>query len=101
MIKGELYGIDGRQEGGRAASALRRLEEREDSLVEGRVRLLVADCTSPDGLIIACPENGDVVLFDPSPDSYKELARASILDAPVRAMPALSGGKLFVAMARS
>jgi len=49
-----------------------------------------------DGLFIACPENGDVVLIEPSPDGYKELVRAAVLESPVRALPALANGRLFV-----
>jgi len=36
-----------------------------------------------------------VVLFEASPDGYKELGRAAVLNEPVRALPALAGGRLF------
>jgi outer membrane protein assembly factor BamB len=93
-VKGHLYGIDGRQEGGQA-----RL--RCVAWDTGKVRWTqdgfgCAGLIHADGLVIACVENGDVVLFEPSAESYKELARATVLGAPVRALPALSGGRLFV-----
>ncbi|WP_020471955.1 PQQ-binding-like beta-propeller repeat protein [Zavarzinella formosa] len=93
LIGGFLYGIDGRQE----ARARLRCADWEKGTINwtkegfGCAGLIVAD-----GMLIATPENGDVVLIDPSPKAYKELARASVLDAPVRALPALSGGMLFV-----
>ena len=77
MIKGYLYGIDGRQEGGQAAlRAWNGTPER--SVDPGRLRVRRAH--HADGLVIACPESGDVVLIEPSPDGYKELARAAVLD---------------------
>ena len=36
-----------------------------------------------------------MVRFDASPDGYKERARAALLSKPVRAAPALAGGRLF------
>ena len=40
-------------------------------------------------------EKGDLVLFEPNPDKYVELARAPVLSAGVRAAPALAGGVLY------
>jgi hypothetical protein len=40
-------------------------------------------------------ESGDLVLADCSPDDYHEHARAAVLTGPVRALPALSAGKLY------
>ena len=48
-----------------------------------------------DGRLIALCENGDLVLIDPTPDGYKEKARASLLTKPCRAEPALADGRLF------
>lgn len=94
LVKGFLYGIDGRQEGGRATLCC-------VAWSTGKVRWTeknfgCAGLIHADGLILACRENGNVVLLDPSPESYKELAQASVLDSPVRAHPALANGRLFV-----
>lgn len=94
LIKEHLYGIDGRQEGGRAQ--LRCVEFATGKVKWSKDAFGCASLIAVDGLVIATPENGDIVLFDPSTDSYKELARRSRLDSPVRALPALSNGKLFV-----
>lgn len=94
LVKDFLYGIDGRQEGGQAQ--LRCVDWNTGKVKWSEKAFGCSALIAADGLIVATPENGDVVLFEPSPDSYKELARASVLESPVRALPALSGGKLFV-----
>jgi hypothetical protein len=94
LIKGHLYGIDGRQEGGQAS--LRCVEWDTGKVKWTKESFGCAGLIHADGLLLACPENGDVVLIDPSPEGYKELGRAAVLDSPVRALPALAGGRLFV-----
>src|SRR4051812_15707595 len=94
LVKGHLYGIDGRQEGGQAG--LRSVEWDTGKVKWTKEAFGCAGLVHADGLLIACPENGDLVLINPASDGYKELARAAILDNPVRALPALAGGRLFV-----
>lgn len=94
LVKGFLYGIDGRQEGGRAE--LRCVEWATGKVRWSEKAFGCAGLINADGLILACRENGNVVLIDPSPDGYKELAQAAVLDSPVRAHPALANGRLFV-----
>jgi hypothetical protein len=94
LVKGHLYGVDGRQEGGRAQL---RCVEWDTGKVKWSERAFgCAALIAVDGLILATPENGDIVLFEPSAESYKELARASVLESPVRALPALSAGRLYL-----
>ena len=94
LIKDHLYGVDGRQEGGQAS--LRCVEWETGKVKWSREAFGCAALVYADGLLLACPENGDVVLINPSPEAYSELGRASVLDSPVRALPALAGGRLFV-----
>jgi hypothetical protein len=94
LVKDHLYGIDGRQEGGQAR--LRCVEWNTGKVRWTKDAFGCASLIHADGLLIACPENGDVVLIEPSAEAYKEVARARVLDAPVRALPALAGGRLFV-----
>ena len=94
LVKGHLYGIDGRQEGGQAA--LRCVEWDTGKVKWSKDAFGCAGLVHADGLILACPENGDVVLIDPSTERYTELGRAAVLESPVRALPALSAGRLFV-----
>ena len=94
LVKEHLYGIDGRQEGGQAR--LRCVEWNTGKVRWTKDAFGCAALICADNVLIACPENGDVVLIEPSASEYKELARAKVLDAPVRALPALAGGRLFV-----
>ena len=89
---GFLYGCDGRQEPG---ARLRCVE-----LATGKVQWTkpgfgCATMILANGRIIALDENGDLILLDPSPDSYKELARVHVLDNPCRAPLALANGRLY------
>lgn len=93
LIDGHLYGADGRQE---SRARLRCVEWDTGKVKWTKEAFGTTGLIAADGLLIATPENGDVVLIDPTPKEYKELARASVLDTPVRALPALSGGLLFV-----
>lgn len=94
LVKDHLYGIDGRQEGNQAQ--LRCVEWNTGKVKWSEKAFGCAALIAADGMILATPENGDVVLIEPATESYKELARASVLESPVRALPALAGGKLFV-----
>jgi outer membrane protein assembly factor BamB len=94
LVKDHLYGIDGRQEGGQAR--LRCVEWSTGKVRWTKDAFGCASLTYADGLLIAGIETGDVALIDPTPDGYKELARAKVLDSPARALPALSDGRLFI-----
>ena len=94
LVKGHLYGIDGRQEGGQAT--MRCVEWNTGKVKWTKEAFGCSALICADGLSIACAENGDVVLIDPSPEGYKELGRAAVLDKPVRALPALANGRLFM-----
>jgi hypothetical protein len=48
-----------------------------------------------EGNLLALTEHGDLVAFDASPDAYREIARAKILNGPIRAAFALAGGRLY------
>ena len=95
VLAGEhLYGIDGRQEGGRAR--LRCVEFATGKVKWTREAFGCAGLIAADGVILAATEAGDVVAFEPTPQAYKEVARGTVLESPVRALPALAGGRLFV-----
>jgi outer membrane protein assembly factor BamB len=92
QVNGFLYGLHGRQEYG---ASLRCIE-----LVTGKVcwtqeRFGCASLVHADGRLIALTETGDLVLFEPTPEAYREKARARILGKPTRAAPALADGRLF------
>ena len=87
-----LYGFDGRQEDG---ARMRCVEWKT-----GKVRWTRPDygCGSmilADGRLIVFTENGDLVLVEPSPEAYRETARAAVLTGPCRAPLALADGRLY------
>ncbi len=90
---GYLYGIDGRQErGGR----LRCVELKTGQVKWDKERFGCASMILADGLIIALTEDGDLVLIEPTPEGYREKARATVLRAtPCRAEIALADGRLY------
>lgn len=45
--------------------------------------------------VVALSDKGEVVLVDPSPSGYKELARADVLDGKCWSTPAVSNGRLY------
>jgi outer membrane protein assembly factor BamB len=90
---GMLYGIDGRQEG---KPRLRCVEWGTGKIRWTEEQFGCAGLIYADGLVLAAVEDGAVVLFDPSATRYQELARAKVLDGPVRALPALANGKLYL-----
>lgn len=92
LIGDHLYGIDGRQE---SRARLRCVEWDTGKVKWTKEGFGCAGLIAADGLLIAVAENGELVLIDPNAKEYKELFRSPILEAPVRAMPALSAGALF------
>ena len=89
---GHLYGIDGRQEYG---ARLRCIEWKSGKVRWTSEKFGCACLLKADGIGLAVTEAGDLVLFELSPDSYKELARAAVLEKPVRAASALANGRLY------
>ena len=87
-----LYGVHGRQEG---VAGLRCVEWKTGAVKWSVPRFGVASLTAVDGGLLALTEAGELIRFDASPDSFKERARAKVLDTPTRAAPALADGRLF------
>jgi outer membrane protein assembly factor BamB len=90
---GYLYGIDGRQE---QVARLRCVELKSGRVKWQKERFGCASLILADGQIIALTEHGDLVLIEPTPEGYREKARASVLkDGPCRAEIALADGRLY------
>jgi outer membrane protein assembly factor BamB len=45
--------------------------------------------------VLAITDAGELVLFEPKPDAYKEVARAKVLDGKCWGTAILSGGRIF------
>jgi outer membrane protein assembly factor BamB len=90
---GYLYGIDGRQEQG---TRLRCVELKSGTVKWEKERFGCASMILADGQLIALTEGGDLVLIEPTPEGYREKARAAALRAtPCRAEIALADGRLY------
>lgn len=87
-----LYGIDGRQE---SRAALRCIDFATGKVKWTEAAFGCSGLINVDGMLIATPENGDLVLIDRNATMYKELARAKFQESPVRALPAISNGILY------
>ncbi|MEZ6139793.1 MAG: PQQ-binding-like beta-propeller repeat protein [Zavarzinella sp.] len=93
LVDGFLYGIDGRQEGGAGLACL------DWSNGKQRWKKKATGCAgiiAVDGMLILTTESGEIILVEPDPKEYRELARVKVLESPVRALPAMIDGKLYV-----
>lgn len=89
---GFLYGIDGRQEeGGR----LRCVEWKTGKVRWTQENFGCGSLLLADGHVIALTEDGDLVLIEATPESYREKGRTRGLAATCRAHLALADGKLY------
>lgn len=50
--------------------------------------------------ILALSDKGELVIIEPSPDGYKELARADVLDGKCWSTPVLANGRIFARSTR-
>jgi outer membrane protein assembly factor BamB len=90
--EGYLYGFDGREEGG---AVLRCVELKSGKVKWGEKGFGCGSLIVVDGNLILLSETGELVLLEPTPEKYKERARASVLTSPVRANLALANGRLY------
>jgi outer membrane protein assembly factor BamB len=89
---GHLYGFDGRQEEG---ARLRCVELKTGKVRWTRERFGCGSMVLADGNLIILSEDGDLILVEATPDSYKEKARAPLLTKPCRSPMALANGRLY------
>ncbi len=89
---GFLYGLDGRQEEG---ARLRCVELKTGKVRWNKERFGCASLVLAEGRLLLLAENGDLVLVEASPESYRELARATVLTKGCRAQIALADGRLY------
>ena len=89
--RGYLYGFHGRQEEG---TQFRCVEWKTGKVRWSKEGFGCGALIAADGQLIVLSEGGDLVLVEPTPESYREKARATVLTGPVRAHPALAGGRL-------
>lgn len=91
--QGHLYGLDGRQERGPDF----RCVNLETARVKWNQPRFGCGCLIlVDGHVIVLTEKGELIAIAATPESFKEIARARVLDdGPCRAHPALANGRLY------
>jgi outer membrane protein assembly factor BamB len=89
---GHLYGFDGREEAG---AVLRCIEMKTGKVKWGEKGFGCGSMIVVEGNLLLMSEKGDLVLFEATPEKYKEKARAAVLAEPVRANLALANGRLY------
>jgi outer membrane protein assembly factor BamB len=87
-----LYGFDGRQEEG---PRLRCIEWKTGKVRWTQEGFGCGSMVLADGRLYVLTESGDLVLVSATPDGYRELARAHVLEGPCRGQLALANGRLY------
>ncbi len=92
--RGLLYGVNGRDDVGRAS--LRLVDPAAQKIVWEKSDFGYATLLKADGKLIAQKTDGSLVLIRCNPERYVELASASIFTGKTFALPALSHGRVYV-----
>jgi outer membrane protein assembly factor BamB len=91
---GLLYGIHGREDVG--VAELRCIDAATGKVQWSKSGYGVAHLILAGSRLLIQKVDGHLALALATPEAYRELASARITDAPTRALPALSNGRLFV-----
>ena len=94
LHEGHLYGVHGRADGGE--TSLRCIDPQTGKILWSRDGFGVAHAILADGKLLLIKENGTLVLVRPDPSGFEELGQARVLKDTVRALPALSRGRLYL-----
>jgi len=93
VFDGHLYGYHGRQE---AKPGLRCVDLKTMKVKWGQDRFGCGSMLLVDGRIISLLETGEMLLIEPTPEKYREVARFSAFEAPpCRAQIGLADGRLY------
>ncbi len=97
--KGLVYGIHGQErvEG----SELRCLDPRAQKILWSKSNFGYGTMIAADDKMLMQTTDGELILWRPDSKRYLELARAQVFRTTTRALPALSGGHLFVRDSRT
>jgi outer membrane protein assembly factor BamB len=96
-LNGFLYGPDGNNsEGaGRSPTSLRCLDWKTGEIKWSEPKLGFNGLISVGGKLLVLTEMGDLVLVEASPDGYKELGLAHIIEGRAFTAPVFAGGKVY------
>ncbi len=90
--EGTLYGMHGRQP---VNPSLRAIDPETSEVLWVERRFGTGSLLLAGHTLIVLRESGELLLVDATPEDYRELASAQVLDSEVRAYPALAGGILY------
>jgi outer membrane protein assembly factor BamB len=90
---GILYGYHGRQEFG---PSLRAVELRTGKVRWSEERFRAGSITLAGERLLIVRERGEIILAPASPDGFKPIVRAQVLQGTVRAYPALADGYVYL-----
>ncbi len=91
---GYLYGTHGRADVG--VAELRCVHLQSGKVAWSETDFGVAAMILADGKLLIVRSDGELVIARPTPDEFLPLTRAKLITGPVRALPALADGKLYV-----
>ena len=92
LINGHLYGFDG--DGGSRAN-LRCLNWKSGEELWATEDLGYGALTAADGKLIAIGAKGDLALIDASPEGYRPIAKAKVMEGKCWTVPVLANGLLY------
>ena len=97
LVNGFLFGPDGNNsEGaGRSPTSLRCLDWKTGEIKWTEPKLGFNGLIAVGGKLLVLTETGDLVLVDASPDGYKELGSAHIIEGRAFTAPAFANGKVY------
>jgi hypothetical protein len=91
---GWMFGLDGREDVG--VPSLRSFDPRTRQIFWSKEGFGSATLIRADNTLLAMKTDGELVIVDATNQAYRELARFQLFESTTRALPALSGGRLFV-----
>jgi outer membrane protein assembly factor BamB len=98
LLNGYLFGPDGNNsEGaGRSPTSLRCLDWKTGEIKWTEPKLGFNGLIAVGGKLLVLTEVGDLVLVDASPDAYKELGSAHVIEGRAFTAPSFANGKAYV-----
>jgi outer membrane protein assembly factor BamB len=98
LVKGFLYGPDGNNsEGaGKSPTSLRCVDWKTGEIKWTEPKLGFNGLIAVGGKLLVLTETGDLVLVEASPDGYKELGSANVIEGRAFTAPAFANGKAYV-----
>jgi outer membrane protein assembly factor BamB len=97
LVNGYLYGPDGNNsEGaGRSPTSLRCVDWKTGEIKWTEPKLAFNGLIAVGGRLLVLTEMGDLVLVDPSPDRYKEMGSAKVIEGRTFTAPVFANGRVY------